>query len=493
MAQPTTGRQNAAPRRLALALMGAFLLLPAGCAYIRTSSSAEVAALPDPDDMVAVPEKAPKSTVSPEDVAKRVDRLVAETEDRLEQEQIEKAAAAYRKALALLLAHRDEAKGETAVRFDRLLLRANLAGVRIARLSGVLLAGETRVNEMGLAFNKEVERWLTYYLTSGRGSMTKFLERMGAYEDMIDAVLAEKNLPADIKYLPIIESGFSPYAYSPAAAVGLWQFIPGTGKRFGLTINEWVDERRDPVKSTYAAAAYLETLHGMFGDWSLALASYNCGEDRVSGACRVAGTKNFWELSLPSETTDYVPKFYAAMMIAREPELYGFYVEPEPPIQVERIRLDGVVGLRAFAELTTVDYEELKALNPELLGAYTPPTAIPYEINVPASRADAVRVALAETAPEKVYLSKAEITKLQKPQARGGSVTYYRVKKATPCRPLRENTGRPSRRFSASIRASARRTSSAPARSFGFSAARGAKGLSTKTIWTRSGRPGRSA
>ncbi len=225
----------------------------------------------------------------------------------------------------------------------------------------------------------------------------------------------EKKLPQDLKFLPIIESEFYPFARSPAAAVGIWQFIPGTGRRFGLQIDEWVDERLDPVKASNAAADYLGTLYGMFGDWSLALASYNCGENRVASAIDNADIKDFWHLSLPSETTDYVPKFFAAMMIAKQPELYGFFIEPNPALQIVQVRLEGVASLRHIADLVGMDFDELRSFNPELLGAHTPPTQPNYMLNISQARLEGFQQTLADYAPEDLYLAPPDIEKLKAP------------------------------------------------------------------------------
>jgi membrane-bound lytic murein transglycosylase D len=158
------------------------------------------------------------------------------------------------------------------------------------------------------------------------------------------------------------------HARSVSAAVGPWQFLRSTGRLFGLTVNQWVDERRDPEKSTVAAARYLKHLYSIFGDWPLALASYNAGEGTVLRAIRTQGTTNYWDLKLPRQTEDYVPQFMALLAISRDPVKYGFdAVELDEPMAFDEVALTGAVDLRALAKLADCSYEQLKELNPQVL------------------------------------------------------------------------------------------------------------------------------
>ena len=141
------------------------------------------------------------------------------------------------------------------------------------------------------------------------------------------------------------------------------------------------------------------------------------------------GEKSYWNLALPAETEAYVPKYFAAVLIAREPELYGLYIAPEPPLDVKKVELKGVIELKKFAELTQIEYEELKAINPELLGTTTPPKVEGYRLNVPSDKLEAVDKLLKETPAEQLYLTEADLKKLQSPQAPAGKFIYYRVKK----------------------------------------------------------------
>ncbi len=169
---------------------------------------------------------------------------------------------------------------------------------------------------------------------------------------MIKEVFREYGLPEDLAYLAMIESGFNPEAQSPAGARGLWQFMKGTGVRYGLVINGYVDERRDPVKSTHAAARYLRDLYRQFGSWYLAAASYNCGEKRVQKELNKGNGQNFWQLSadkcLPSETENYVPQMIAATIIAKNPEKFGFndvpYQQPDPNLAAAALADERVAG-----------------------------------------------------------------------------------------------------------------------------------------------------
>jgi hypothetical protein len=185
-----------------------------------------------------------------------------------------------------------------------------------------------------------VDYWIGRFQTDKRSDFETFLQRKGRYEDMIRARLRARDMPEDLLYLAMIESGFDPNIRSRAGAVGIWQFIAETGRRFGLRINRSVDERRDPQKSTTAALSYLKKLHGRFGSWYLAAAAYNTGENRVGRIMRETfgrerGTDldyyRIWHL-LPSETRDYVPLMIAAERISKAPDRYGFgHVRPDPP------------------------------------------------------------------------------------------------------------------------------------------------------------------
>lgn len=242
--------------------------------------------------------------------------------------------------------------------------------------------------DVPVARNKQVKAYLVYFTTERKGTIRKYLARSTRYLPMIREVFQEHGLPEDLAYLAMIESGFNPHAYSHAHACGLWQFIQGTGRRYGLAIDKYVDERRDPVKSTHAAAQYLLDLYKQFGSWYLAAASYNCGENRVQREIDGGNHKNFWDLSsnqcLPTETKNYVPQMIAATIIAKNPERFGFKNVPyEPRLQYDVIKVNQPTTLQAAAIACNAPIEELEFLNPELRKGVTPPDQGHYVLNIP--------------------------------------------------------------------------------------------------------------
>ena len=223
--------------------------------------------------------------------------------------------------------------------------------------------------------HERVDYWVNRFSTSKRDEFSRFLSRSGKYVPMISAKLEEREMPQDLIYLAMIESGFNPKAYSPAAASGLWQFIEETGRRYGLEVNRAVDERNDPEKATDAALTYLSELHERFGSWYLAAAAYNTGENRVGRIMREEtgsekGTEHsYYEIwdRLPRETRDYVPLMVAAARIAKEPQKYGVGdVELQEPLSYEEVVVDAATPLGAIAEAAGIEMSDIKALNPQL-------------------------------------------------------------------------------------------------------------------------------
>jgi len=248
---------------------------------------------------------------------------------------------------------------------------------------------EVETYDMPLVMNSKVERVIEYFTGKGREPFSIWLERAGRFEPLMREILREHELPGDLIYLSMIESGFNPKAYSYAHAAGPWQFISGTGRKFGLRIDWWVDERRDFVKSTHAACSYLKMLYNEFQSWELALAAYNCGEGRVARHIRQYNTRDFWRLSrLPRQTRNYVPTFMGAMVIAKDPESYGFFVVPQPPLEWETVELNECTSLDIVARCAGTSMEELQLLNPELRRGCTPPDAASYEIRLPIGTSD---------------------------------------------------------------------------------------------------------
>jgi membrane-bound lytic murein transglycosylase D len=251
-------------------------------------------------------------------------------------------------------------------------------------------------NDRVLAFVEAFQGRLHEYLVNG-------LERGNRYLPMIQRIFEEEGLPAELVYVPLVESAFKPNALSRASARGMWQFMPGTGLEHGLKQNWFVDERSDPEKSTRAAAQYLKTLVKMFdGDWSLALASYNGGPGRVQRAIRSSRRTDFWSLTattryLPRETRNYVPMIMAAIIIAKNPALYGFDVGVSHPLAYERVTVPGALDLKIIAEWVSVGVDELRDLNPELRRTTTPTSS--HELKVPVGTAATIDKQLVSAEP----------------------------------------------------------------------------------------------
>ncbi|NOZ25016.1 MAG: LysM peptidoglycan-binding domain-containing protein [Nitrospirae bacterium] len=233
-----------------------------------------------------------------------------------------------------------------------------------------------------------VERHIYLYTTQKRRSFATWLQRSGRYLDTIKAILRENDLPEDLVYLPLIESGFSTDARSSAHAVGPWQFIQSTGKSYGLKMDYWRDERRDPIKSTVAAARYLKDLYNRFGSWPLALAAYNAGEGKIRRALRKSRSDNYWRIIrtryLKRETKDYVSKFIAAGIIASDPERYGFTdIDYHEPMRFDEVDINSPVSLSFIAKCTDSTIREIRELNPELKRWCTPPDLRTYRVRIP--------------------------------------------------------------------------------------------------------------
>jgi membrane-bound lytic murein transglycosylase D len=245
------------------------------------------------------------------------------------------------------------------------------------------LSLDTTAYDMPIEWNARVEDAITYFQTVARHAFETYLSRSGKYADLMRNILKEKGLPSDLVWLCLVESGFNPKAYSWARALGPWQFIASTGRKYGLKRNWWYDERRDFAKSTYAACDYFSFLYGKFNSWSLALAGYNGGEGRVERAIQKHNTDNFWDLKLRKQTEDYVPLYMAATIIAKNPEKYGFNVEYEDPIQFDIVEINQPMDLRKIAKMVGTSLESMQELNPELLRGVTPPNCRGYKLRIP--------------------------------------------------------------------------------------------------------------
>jgi membrane-bound lytic murein transglycosylase D len=272
-------------------------------------------------------------------------------------------------------------------------------------------------SDIPLTINNKVEYFVNYFQTGGRKVFAKWLSRSERYIPMMRDILKRNGLPEDLVYLAMIESGFSPRAYSVASASGPWQFMSGTGKRYSLRIDPWIDERRDPIKSTIAAAMYLKELYSLFNkDWYLAAAGYNAGENKILRAIDMYDSRDFWQLAegsyLKRETKDYVPKLLAAAIIAKDPARYGFAdVAYLPPIEFDTVLVPSRTDLDLVARLTGVSCDNIRELNPELRKGCTPPDYPNYELKLPKGKKDIFLEGYANIPENERYVEKVAYTR----------------------------------------------------------------------------------
>jgi len=272
----------------------------------------------------------------------------------------------------------------------RLLIAKRIQEIYASRL---ITAGDNS-KTIPLIENEHVIKEIKSFQTKERKFFIEAYKRSGKYRNMILRELKKAGLPEQLSWVPLIESGFKVRALSRARALGLWQFISSTGYRFGLKRDRWVDERMDPLKSTKAAIKYLNELHSIFGDWTTALAAYNCGEIRVQNVIRTQRINyldNFWDLyvKLPYETARFVPRFIAALLIIQNPKKYGFELpEPDPPLNYELVSINRPVKLSSLAKAIGITTEKLIDLNPELRHNSTPD--YDYLLKIPPGYGDKV-------------------------------------------------------------------------------------------------------
>ncbi|MDJ0840559.1 MAG: LysM peptidoglycan-binding domain-containing protein [Acidobacteriota bacterium] len=362
----------------------------------------------------SVPKEAPVETIedSPGDVAETarpkhfhppkpdprqllevsLESLQAATEE-WKQGRIEDAISNLDQAYDLLIDIDDDAED-----MDILQEKEDLRYLIAKRIVEVYASRRTVAGDVSksipIVMNDHVKREIKSFQGRERNFFLSSYKRSGAYRDMILEELRKEGLPEQLAWLPLIESGFKSRALSRARALGLWQFIPSTGYRYGLSRNQYVDERMDPEKATGAAIKYLIDLHHLFGDWMSALAGYNCGEGRVLRAIKrqnIAYLDDFWDLydQLPRETARYVPRFLATLAILEDPEKYGFELpELDPPRDFERLEVTKSVRLEDLDKLAGLKKGSFKALNPELRYGVTPEKA--YSLRVPSGVFDTV-------------------------------------------------------------------------------------------------------
>ena len=308
----------------------------------------------------------------------------------------DRAIDALDQAYALILKLPADADAEAVQQKEdlRFVISKRLTEIYASRFTSVNGTG----NEIPLTINDHVEREIRLFQTYERDFFLESYVRSGRYRQQFAKTIRAAGMPEDLSWLPLIESGFKVKALSRARALGLWQFIPSTGYKFGLKRNDWVDERLDPEKSTMAAIAYMKELHQIFGDWATVLAAYNCGEGNVLRVIRqqkINYLDNFWDLyeRLPRETARYYPRFLAVLAIVKDPAKYGFTLgETDKPLPYETVKVERPVHLQKLAEKSGYDFDDFVALNPELRHAATPGT--PYDLKVPPGSREAVLAAV---------------------------------------------------------------------------------------------------
>jgi membrane-bound lytic murein transglycosylase D len=271
---------------------------------------------------------------------------------------------------------------------EDLAIQAEATAVRI----------ESSFLNLPIVRNDKVESHIRFFHIAIRNRFEQWLTRLGHYKPIVENIFSEFNLPGDLVYLSLVESGFNPHAYSRARATGPWQFMKGTAILYGLRVDQYVDERRDPIKSTIAAARYLRDLYDMFGAWPLAMAAYNAGEGKVMRALQKSRADSFWEIAqtkhIRRETKEYVPRFMAATIIAKNPDQYGFIQQAPAPHQFEEVIVHRAIHLQTLAVAAGISFTELTRLNPELRRDVTPPDDQNYHMKVPVGSREAVVQAL---------------------------------------------------------------------------------------------------
>ena len=428
---------------LAAPVIAAGMSVGCGSATARQQTPVQVAPPPPPVVQAAAaptPTPAPPPVDSVGLLIETSQKHFTDGQRELQLGHLERAKAEFDQALDVLLESPYGARSEPRIReqFDRLVDRISASEIttlaegdgfsekptETAALDQFLDAStaETPIAAPGVARAVQTDLASTAhdipiplnprvlsYVELFQGRLRPFIEeglaRGTQYLPMIQSVFRAEGLPLDLAYVPLIESAFKTNALSRASAKGVWQFMRSTAIENGLRHDWYVDERSDPEKATHAAAQYLKKLHEMFdGDWHLALASYNGGPGRVQRAMQRTGVDDFWSLCtkakrLPRETREYVPMILAAIVIARNPQGYGFDVQPDQPTDSETLQLPGPVDLRRVAEWTGASIDTIQGLNPELRRWTTPLRADGYQLKVPAGTATTLKARLDETGP----------------------------------------------------------------------------------------------
>lgn len=255
-------------------------------------------------------------------------------------------------------------------------------------------------HDLPVEMNSRVRYFIERYQNQDRKFFAESMVRRGAWIGMINGIFEETGIPTELSAMALVESGYKTKALSRARAYGMWQFMKGTARLYGLHIDSWQDERVDPEKATRAAARHLKDLYADLGDWKLAMAAYNAGQGRVERAIRRSGTRDFWQISrtrhLVRETRNYVPAIMAAVIILRDPGRYGFDVEPAEPVRYDKVSVDSWVDLDKVALCAGTDLQTIRELNPDLKYNTTPPKRVPYEVKVPRGTREAFTLAFAK-------------------------------------------------------------------------------------------------
>jgi membrane-bound lytic murein transglycosylase D len=272
---------------------------------------------------------------------------------------------------------------------------------------------EAQIADLAVPAHDRVDYWIGRFTTDQRPTFEIFLTQEGAFGGLIRRKLRDRGMPSRLIYLAMIESGLRPAAVSRVEAVGVWQFMTATAQAYGLRIDDWVDERRDPLKATDAALTYLERLHRRYGSWYLAASAYNAGPTRVDRALRRSGfgipasDEAYWEIRprLPFETREYVPRMLAATTLAEQRDHHGFEgVEGHRPYEFHRVWVPGGTSLRDVARGLGAEYRVVRALNPHLVQGQTPPGEL-YAVRVPVGEAFQVVASLGRKGVRAVYMA----------------------------------------------------------------------------------------
>ena len=306
----------------------------------------------------------------------------------------------------------DEAVAQV-LREDKKSEKAAARGVETLTLGEVIRLEEPNTQtlydnsryDFPITINSRVEGWMDYFTGRGRHHMERYLARSSRYIPVMKEILKRHGLPEDLVYLALIESGFNLRAKSRARAVGPWQFMKATGQRYGLRVNAWIDERRDPLRSTEAAAGYLKDLYLMFESWYLAAAAYNAGEYKILRAIDSAKTNNFWNLTetklIRRETKDYIPKLIAAAIIAKNPKRYGFDdIAWAEPLNFEAVTVHYPIRLSEVAKMADASDDDLEELNPHLVKKMVPSNMPVFDVRVPPGTKKVLDRALASNRTE---------------------------------------------------------------------------------------------